>query len=229
MKLNRLWFLMVAILVAASAAQAEPPTPDAAKALTVRTFTLKYKDADKALAVIKPLLSAEGTISIQPATKSVVVTDRAENLRAVARAIADYDSAPQTFHLSVRLISASKVDGEAIRQSDDLKDLTPKLPMLRGYNSFDGAGRAEFEAKEGDPGIVEMPTGYRADFKFGDYDPSTDSIKLKDFHLSRLQGDQLTPLLKTTLNLTLGQTCIVGAARSPQSQRALFIVLVAHR
>src|SRR5436309_15368261 len=103
MKLNRIFFVLVALLVAAAAAQAEPPAaPDNAKALTVRTFTFKYKDADKAAAVVKPLLSSEGTISIQPGTKSLVVTDRAENLKAVAKAVADYDVPPQTFHLSVR-------------------------------------------------------------------------------------------------------------------------------
>jgi hypothetical protein len=78
-------------------------------------------------------------------------------------------------------------------------------------------------------GIVTLPTGYRADFKFGEYDPASDSLKVSDFHLSRLQNDQLTSLLKTTLNLRIGQTYIVGATKAPQSQRALMIVLVARK
>ena len=49
------------------------------------------------------------------------------------------------------------------------------------------------------------------------------------FRLSKLQGDQVTSLLKTTLNLRLGQTYIVGATKTPQSQRALMIVLIARR
>jgi hypothetical protein len=53
---------------------------------------------------------------------------------------------------------------------------------------------------------------------------------VSDLHLSRLQKDQLTQLLKPiSLNLRLGQTSIVAATRSPESQRALMIVLVAHR
>jgi hypothetical protein len=228
MKLNRVMFLMVALLVAASAMQAEPPAPDAAKALTVRTFTFRYKDADKAAGVIKPLLSAEGSMSIQPGTKSLVVTDRAENVKALAKALADFDVPPQSFRLSVRLVSAARVAGETAKPADELKDVAPKLAMLR-YNSLESAGQAEFEGKEGDPGIVEMTTGFRADFKFGEYDAASDSIKVSDFHLSRLQKDQLTSLLKTSLNLRLGQTYIVGATRAPESQRALMIVLVAHR
>lgn len=228
MKLNRVMFLLIALLVAASAMQAEPPAPDAAKALTVRTFTFRYKDADKAAGVIKPLLSAEGTMSIQPGTKSLVVTDRAENLKALAKALADFDVPPQSFRLSVRLVSAARVAGDVPKPADELRDVAPKLAMLR-YNSLESAGQAEFEGKEGDPGIVEMTTGFRADFKFGEYDPASDSIKVSDFHLSRLQKDQLTSLLKTSLNLRLGQTYIVGATRAPESQRALMIVLVAHR
>ena len=63
----------------------------------------------------------------------------------------------------------------------------------------------------------------------GEFDPASDSIKVTDFRLSKLQGDQVTSLLKTTLNLRLGQTYIVGATKTPQSQRALMIVLIARR
>ena len=229
MKLNRLMFLMVALLVAASAAYAEPPAPDAAKALTVRTFTFKYKDADRAAGVVKPLLSSEGTISIQPGTKSVVVTDRADNLKAVAKAIADFDVPPQSFRLSVRLVSAARVAAEAAKVPGELKDIAPKLAYMR-YNSLETEGQAEIEGKEGDPGIVDMPTGYRAEFKFGEYDPASDSVKVSELRLARLQKDQLAQVLKPmTLNLRLGQTYVVGATRSAESQRALIVVIVAHR
>jgi len=228
MNVKRLFFLVIVLFVALSAAQAEPPAPEAAKALSVRTFTFKYKEAEKATGVIKPLMSTDGTISIQPGTKSIVVTDRAENLKAVAKAIADYDVAPQTFHLSVRLISASHVAPDTAKAAEEVKDVAPKLNRM-GYNALESAGQADFEGKEGDPGILELPSGYRADFKLGEYDPASDSVKLSDFHLSRLQADQLTPVLKTTLNLTLGQTYMVGATRSAKSERALWIILVAHR
>ena len=74
-----------------------------------------------------------------------------------------------------------------------------------------------------------MPSGYRAEFKFGDYDPASDSLKINDLHISKMQKDQLTSLLTTSLNLRLGQTYVLGAARAPESKRALMIVLVARR
>jgi hypothetical protein len=218
--------ILLATLLFCGVAIADSPA-DAAKALSVRTFTFKYKDAEKAAAVIKPLISAEGSMSIQPANNALVVTDRPENLTRIGKALTEFDAPAQTFKLSVRLVAAARIDSPP-KVADDLKDVAQKLAMLK-YNVFEGVGEANVEGKEGDPGMIEMPSGYRAEFKFGEYDPASDSIKVSDFHLSKLQKDQLTSLLKTSLNLRLGQTYIVGATKAPQSQRALMIVLVARR
>ena len=199
-----------------------------AKSLSVRTFTFKYKEVDKAATMIKPLLSSEGSMSIQPSTNALVVTDRPDNLKTIAKTLNEFDVAPQAFRVIVRLVGASRVEAAAARVSDDLRDIAPKLAMLR-FNALDDLGSADVAGREGDPGIVTLPSGYRADFKFGDYDPASDSLKVSDFQLSKQQSDQLTPLLKTTLNLRIGQTYIVGATKAPQSQRALMIVLVARK
>ena len=202
---------------------AEPRDPG--KALTVRTFTFKHKDADKAAAAIKSLLSAEGSMSIQPSTNALVVTDRPDNMKAIAKTLADFDAAAQPFRLSVRIVSAAR---GAARVPDSLKDIKDYLAVLP-YQSFEKEGDADLHGKEGAPGVVDMPSGYRAEFKFGDYDPASDSLKINDLHISKMQKDQLTSLLTTSLNLRLGQTYVLGAARAPESKRALMIVLVARR
>jgi hypothetical protein len=87
--------------------------------------------------------------------------------------------------------------------------------------------------KEGDPVIVELGPEFRANFKFGEYDPASDSIRVTDFELGKIQGEkdaqQLQSLLKTTLNLKVGQTNVIGASRVPQSNRALMLILIARR
>ena len=198
-----------------------------AKSLSVRTFTFKYKDAEKAAAMIKSLVSAEGSMSIQPSTNALVVTDRAENLKTIIKTLAEFDVPPQAFRVIVRLVGASRGEGVP-RATDDTKDIAPKLAML-GFNVLEDLGSADVSGREGDPGIVTLPSGYRADFKFGDFDPASDSLQVIDFRLAKQQSDQLTPLLKTTLNLRIGQTYIVGATKAPKSQRALMIVLVARK
>jgi hypothetical protein len=200
---------------------------DAGKSLTVKTFQFKHKQADRAAVAIKSLMSAEGSMSIQPAANSLVVTDQPENMKKIAAAIAQFDAPARPLELSIRLVSASKAAADAGRVDPALKDVASKLSLLR-YNVLDVAGAADVTGSEGEPGLVHLG-GYRADFRFGEYDPATDSVKLTDFKLLRLEGDQLTPILKTTLNLTIGQTVIIGATKQPQSQRALMIVVTAKR
>jgi len=221
--MKRILTAACALLLVCGVAAAEPRNPD--KALTVRTFTFKHKDADKAAAAIKTLLSAEGSMSIQPSTNALVVTDHPENLKAIAKTIADFDAAAQPFRLSVRIVSAAR---GAAHVPDSLKDIRDYLSVLP-YQSFEKEGEADVQGKEGAPGVVDMPSGYRAEFKFGDYDPASDSIKINDLHISKMQKDQLTSLLTTSLNLQIGQTYVLGAARAPESKRALMIVLTARR
>ena len=216
---------MAMLLLVCGVAAAEPKAGD--KPLSVRTFTFKYKDADKAAAAIKSLVSADGSISIQPSTNALQVTDNAENLRKIAKALLEFDEPAKGFKVYVRLVSASRVEGDP-KVPAALKDVATKLSMLK-YNAFDSVGEATIEAREGDPGIVDM-SGYRAEFKLGEYDAASDSVKVSDFRISKLQTDQLTPVVRpTTLNLGIGQTYIVGASKAPGSQHALMIVLIARR
>jgi hypothetical protein len=223
---SSLLIIAVALLTSGLFADAETVS-----SLAARTFKLRYKDADKAAAALRPLMSASGSISIQPSGNTLVVTDRPENLKEIAAVVAKYDVPAQAFRLKVRLVSAARVELAAAKVSDDLKDIAPKLAVLR-YNSLEDLGELSAEGREGDPFLIDLPSGYRAELKFGEYDPVSDSIKVTDFKLSRFQGaqkEQLNQLLKTSINLKVGQTVILGAAKLPESQRALMIVVSATR
>jgi ABC-type Na+ efflux pump permease subunit len=226
MNLKRTLLILIAVLFTTGAALAEPAVDG--KALSVHSFSFKTKDASKAAAAIKNLVSGDGLVSIQPATNSLVVTDHPDNLKAIAKALADFDTQAQPIKISIRLVSASRVDVAPAKVPHDLEDVAAKMAMFR-FNSFESAGEANVDGKEGDAEVVDLPTGYRTEFRIGDYDEASDSVKVSDFHLSRLQKDQLTSLLKTTLNLRIGQMYIVGASKTAQSQRALMIVITARR
>jgi hypothetical protein len=224
--MKRLIVVMLALCLLAGSAFAD--AADAGKKLSVQTFQFKHKQAEKAAGAIKSLLGAEGSMSMQASSNSLVVTDSPENLKRIAAALAEFDTAAQAFQLTVRLVSATRgAANEQAKVPAELRDVAPKLALLR-YNVLENVGHADVLGKEGEPGLVDM-TGYRANFVFGEYDAASDSIKVSDFKLSRLEGDQLTPVLKTTLNLKLGQTVILGATKQPQSQRALMIVVTAKR
>jgi hypothetical protein len=224
--MKRIAMMLMLLVFVSAAAMAE--TADVGKSLSVRTFSFKHKQAENAAATIKSLMSADGTMSIQPKTNTLVVTDDPENLKKIAAAISEFDSAPQPFRLSVRLISAGRnPSAKAAQIPAELHEVESQLTLLR-YNVIDPIGAAEVAGKEGGTGLFDL-THYHADFKFGQYDPASDTIAVTDFKLSRLDGDQLAPMMKTTLNLKLGQTVMLGVTRDAKSQRTLFIVLTARR
>jgi len=223
--MKRVLLILLTFLFVTGVAFAEPA--DGAKAaLSVRTFQFKYKTADRAAGIIKSLLSVDGSMSISPTANSLVVTDHANNIKAVSAAISEYDAAPRGVKLSVRLIAASHADVTP-KTVEELKDISKSFFMM-GYNSLESLGSANVESHEGENGTINLADGYRADFKFGEYDPASDSVELTDFRISRLQNEQLSEIYKTTLNLKIGQTVVLGVKR-PKGQRALSVAFVARR
>jgi hypothetical protein len=200
------------------------PSALAQEGLTVRSFQLRHKDAEKAAAVIKPLFSAQGSFSIQPSTNTLVVTDTAENLRKIAAAVESFDAPLRALRVELKLVAASRAAQTSIPA--ELKEIAAKLSGVLKFNAFEKVGELTAQGREGDS-VVARIDGYRAEFRFGEYDPVNASVRLNDFQLSRVQGDQLVPVLKTALNLKIGQTVALGASRDPQSDRALMLVLVA--
>lgn len=223
--MKRIATLMMAMFLVAGIALAD--AADAGRSLSVRTFQFKHKQADAAAAVIKDLMTKDGSMAIQPAANSLTVTDQPEALKRIVSALAAFDKPAQPMTLSVRLVSAGRVAPDAAHVDAGLNDVASKLALLK-YNALASLGAAEVEGREGDPTVVDL-NGYRAEFKFGEYDPSSDSVEVIDFRLSRVGEDQVAPLFKSTLNLKLGQTVIIGATKQPQSQRALMIVFAAKR
>lgn len=221
--MKRILILTLALFLVTATAFAD--AGDVGKTLTAKTFVFKHKQADKAANVIKGMLSAEGSMSIQPTANSLVVTDVAANMKKIAAALATFDAPAQALKLSIRLVSASR--GAEGKVDPAVADVASKLALFR-YNVLESIGAAQADGSEGQPGVVTID-GYRADFRFGEYDPASDSVQVVDFKLFRAEGEQLAPMLKTTLNLKLGQTVIIGAAKQPQSQRALMIVVTAQR
>lgn len=222
--MKRLTVLMMVLLLFSASAFAG--AADVGKTLTAKTFSFKHKQADKAANVIKNILSAEGSMSIQPAANSLVVTDLPENMKKITAALSAFDAPAKALELTIGLVSASR--GAENRIDPEIpEDVASKLSVLR-YNVLENLGEVNASGKEGEPGVVTIQ-GYRADFRFGEYDAASDSVQLVDFKLLRAEGDQLAPMLKTTLNLKVGQTVVIGATRDAKSQRALMIVVTAQR
>jgi hypothetical protein len=228
MKLMKAAIVLLVLVSFPLTAFADSATAPGGK-VSAQSFKLRYKDAERAAAVIKTLVGPEATVSIQPGSNTLTVTDQPEKLKAVAAAIAAFDSPAKSFVVEVRLVSASRTNGPMV-VPEDLKEISAKLSGVLRFNVFEKIGDMSTEGKEGDPVVIEPAKGYRAEFKVGEYDPVTDTIKLNDFSLARAGADkELTSLMKMTLNLRLGQTVVFGASKSADSQKVLMLVLSAKK
>jgi hypothetical protein len=198
--------------------------------LTARSFQFKFRDASRAASVIKPLISASGSVSIQPSSNTLVVTDSPAVLREVVRAIQQYDAPPKAFTVEVRLVAASQVRGTPPAVPEDLREISAKLSGVLRFNRFDKLGEIRAQAREGEPVLANLDGAYRADFTMGEFDPISQTLQLSEFRVMRIppgDGELQQVFRNSTLNLRVGQTVVLGASRLPDSNRILMIVLTA--
>ena len=233
--MKRIVLVLALLIVSVNSHAAEPAAASTAKpSLAQKVFHFQHKAADSAASMIKSLMSSSGSVAIQPTANTLVVTDFADNLRSISAAIEKFDTDAQRFHLELKLVAASRVTGTPPVTPDDLKEIAGKLSGVLRFNAFEKVGDLSIDGRESDPVTTELKSAdskqvYRAEFKFGEYDPVSDSIRVNDFKLGRLQGQEITSLLKTSLNLKVGQTVVLGAAKLPDSQKALMMIIVARR
>lgn len=193
--------------------------------LVARAFELRHKDPQRVIETIQGLLSGEGSYAIQPAKRTIVVTDTAAALDKVARVIAELDVPARNYTLQLTLVSASRsANPRAV--ADDLAEISRKLSGVLRFNTFEKLGSVSARGDEGNDLVLSID-GYHAAFGFGQYDPLSQSLKIEDFRLDRTKDSTGSPLIRTSLNLRVGQTVVLGASRQPESGKALMIVLLA--
>lgn len=195
--------------------------------LVAKSFDLRHKSAERVADLIQPLMTEDGSVSMQPARKVLVVTDTAEALARISAVIGEYDMPPRIYKVDLQLVSASR---EASPQPvpKGMEELAEKLSGVLRFNSFRRIGQIAASGEEGDSTVLALD-GYRASFDFGEYDPISRTLRISEFRLDRTGGEdaQSAPLLTTSLNVGIGQTVILGAARQPNAGRALMIVVSA--
>ena len=62
-----------------------------ANQITTQIFKLNFESANSLLAILRPLISPNNTINVNPGNNSLIITDYADNLRRIARIIAAMD------------------------------------------------------------------------------------------------------------------------------------------
>ncbi|NDC62164.1 MAG: type II secretion system protein GspD, partial [Betaproteobacteria bacterium] len=78
-----------------SAVVATPTPPNNAQVMT-QIFKLNHENANNLVAVLRPLISPNNTINVNPGSNALVITDYADNLQRLGKIIASLDLATAT-------------------------------------------------------------------------------------------------------------------------------------
>jgi len=217
--------LLVLALVLALPALADGPVS--------RVFTFAHRAAGEAVAVVEPLLSPDGSVLVRPRDNSLTVVDDADSIARVVQALAGFDSAPNTYRVSVRLIrGTSRPPGKG--------EATVKLPMLPSgllpYSTYQEIGRFEAVTSEGERVQASIGGPYTLSFGLRRVASESERVELSKFNLERQEGPSklggvgnTRVLLRSSVRLLIGQTFVMVATPSEASGEALLLLVVAER
>lgn len=206
------------------------------QAAQVYAYTLRHKPAGEALVLIRPLLSTEGTVELQPRTNTLVVRDTLAALGRIVPALRAYDRPPENLRIQVMIVRAFSrpVPVEPGRSLPTW--LEERLRGLLRWDYYQVLADSELETREGQDVTHELGGLYGVSFEVGTV-LHDERVRLSEFKVWRAEvrptgeaevrsGD---PLLEATLNLWLDKPKVLGLANSESSDHALMVVLTCQR
>jgi hypothetical protein len=197
---------------------------------SVRVFVLKYKRVEEAALLIRPHLSDSASVTLTQRLNAMTVTDREENLKKIAKVLADFDLPPRGFTFAVKLVRA-RADVPAGSMAQEIGGLGAKLKTMFQFNDYALIDSAAFQGAEGKTVSYRLGEDYLLAFTIGPAGMG-DELLLSPFQLSRLKKNEQgriypVALYRAAIPILLNQTLVVGASKEEGSKKALILILLA--
>ena len=236
---------MVTILVASAlslgTARAEFPAAPVKTAagdpMSARAFEVRFKTLADAAELVSPILSPQGTVTLQPRLKTLTVQDRSSVLDRVTSLLRSFDVAPRNVEIAMSLfLGTDRREQEAGRSlpstsmTTDVRGIAETLGDFTKWNAYEPLGGRAVTGVEGGRVTVSLSDEYRVAY---DIDTVRDqSVKLTNFVLQRITHgpdgkDFVQDVYSAAVVLPVGRMLMLGAAQNPESKRALFLTLQA--
>jgi hypothetical protein len=198
--------------------------------MVLHAYTLRYQPAIEAIQLIQPLLSARGTLELQPGGNTLVVRDSGAALARIVPVLRAFDHPSQPLKVEILIVRALRITvSPHVPHSDLPESLTRRLRELLPYDVYELRAQAQLASLKGQAVAYELGDDYEVAFRLGTLVEAR-RIKLSNFEVSRRSTHKSTgPLVHTSLNLCLDQTMSLGLARDEGSREALIIVVTVRR
>lgn len=226
---QRISAVIVLVLVALTAA--------AAVETVSRVFTLRYLSVAEATTAVQPLLSGEGSLTLQPSRARITVQDFPEVIDRVVKVIDQLDRPPDRYRVRIELL-----EGGAERPFGAANEVeaTNRLRKMFKFPSYRSLGSAVLEGELGGDTQASLGAGFQISFvaqlpphssesPWGAPDPG-DRIQLRSLTLERLRagadGAQLSQqYLRTNVLLSPNQKVYIGAGSSEDPETGLVLIV----
>lgn len=227
---------LVALLVA-GLALAQPAQDDAVGA---RAFEVRYRDLADAADLVGPLLSDDGSLTLRPRLKVLVIEDRASVLDRVAELLESFDLPPRNVEVTLILFLGTdrRKEPAAPRSpdsvfSDEVRGVIDALGDFTKWVAYEPLGSGAVTGTEGDRMVARLSEEYRVTLKLESVASreGDDYARFSSVDLQRLSRDEQTGALAvehlytTAAVLRAGTLTVVGAAKRPDANQALFLMM----
>lgn len=219
------WLVLVAV-TAASAVET-----------VSRAFTLRYVSVAEATTAIQPLLSDQGSLTLQPSRSRIVVQDFPEVINRVVLLLDELDKLPNSYRIHIELLEGGV---EQPFGSANEVEATDRLRKMFKFPSYRILGSAALEGSLGGDAQASLGSGFEVSFvtqapvhssetPWGEPDLG-DRIQLRSLTLKRVRagadGEQLSQqYLRTNVLLSPNQKVYIGAGNSEDPESGLVLIV----
>jgi hypothetical protein len=219
--------VLAAVCAAVCAADPEP--------VSARAFEVRFKSLADAAELVSPLLSPQGSVTLQPRLKTLTVQDQEAVLDRIAALLKSFDTAPRDVEIAMSLfLGTDRREQEAGRSippqamTRDVRGIAETLGDFTKWNSYEPLGGRAVTAAEGGRVTASLSDEYRVAYEIETV--RDESVRLTNFVLQRVTRgpdgkERVQDVYSAAVVLPVGRMLMLGAAQNPESKRALFLTL----
>ena len=223
----------LAALLIGGPAPAAPPTPPAEPDV-VRVFSLKHRKAEEAFLLVRPLLTARGSVVLQPSLNTLTVRDAGPAVERAAQAVESFDVPPRAIAISVSLLRATSDPVPRTSPTpvaEQIRGVGARLRKLFSFTDYTALDEVVLQGLEGEAVSWNLGGSYRVDFHL-EAGGGGQVVRLRNLVLSRLRRDEkgretVRDIARTSINLRMKEPFVLGVGREEGGGAALFLVLSA--
>ncbi len=207
--------------------------------ILARAYEIRFRPLKDAADLVGSVLSPDGSMTLQPKLRTIVVQDRAPVLDRIGALLASFDLPPRNVEVTLSLfLGTDRREEEAGRQSRaeglsrEVRGVTETLGDVTKWNAYEPLGSRSVIGAEGAPVTANLSEDYRVTFEVESVTEPQGVVKFRSVSLKRISrradgSERIEDLVTTSIVIPSGRLLVVGAAKSPDSRKALFLTLQA--